>query len=178
LEGNSKFNKKFSVWEIGYKIEINDNLNITDLKSDLEEMMGKIRQRTLLRNGDKIELIIGNPNLNTTYISTGLLTVKEGLDPVYELDQKIINIMTSNESITPEENDFHIRVLSMPQGQGSKGNKIVNLSEDKRTKKSILQIKNNDNLCLLRAVVVALSALDNWSDKRKEIFLNLGLKED
>jgi hypothetical protein len=177
IEGKSKFNKKFNVWEIDYKIEMNE-LEVGNLNNAFEEIMTKIRERTLLRNGDKLELIIGNPNLNTNYVSTGLLTVNEGLDPVYELGQNMINVMTSDETITLEDSEFHVRVLSMPQGRGSKGNKIVNLAEDKQLKRSIIQVKNMDNLCLPRSVVVALSALENWTDKRKEIFLNLGLKNE
>jgi hypothetical protein len=41
--------------------------------------------------------------------------------------------------------------------QGGHNTKILNLPHAKQTKTSIVQIKNNDNLCCPRAVVVALT---------------------
>lgn len=45
----------------------------------------------------------------------------------------------------------------MPQGAKPIGSKILNLAEAKQTKNSIVQIENKDNLCCLKAVVVALT---------------------
>ena len=41
--------------------------------------------------------------------------------------------------------------------QGSKGSKIINLAEDVRTKRSVIQINNDDNFCCPRAIVTALT---------------------
>src|SRR6266487_1530078 len=155
VEGKSKYNKRFGVTELDFSIQTNNNLNINNIGQALDEMISVIRERTGIQNGDKIQLTIKNSALYTTYITTGILTVDQHLNPFYELMQQMGNIMTSDESIVLEDCVFIIRTISMPRG--GKGNKIINLSDDKKTKKSIIQIKNRDNLCLPRAVVVALS---------------------
>ena len=48
-----------------------------------------------------------------------------------------------------------MHVVHLPRGAGR--GKIVNLAKDKRTKKCIVEIRNNDNLCAPRAIVTGLT---------------------
>ena len=51
--------------------------------------------------------------------------------------------------------------VEAPQGSGRSKRNIVNIKEYLHKKKSIITIKNQDNLCLARALVVAIAKADN-----------------
>ena len=51
--------------------------------------------------------------------------------------------------------------VEAPQGSGRSKRNIVNIKEYLHKKKSIITIKNQDNLCLARALVVAIAKVDN-----------------
>src|SRR6266487_2366968 len=74
VEQKSKYNQHYKAWMIDYKVNISPNVNIENLNDILLELMNTVKQRTLFRDGDKIDLIISNPNLYHT-ISTGLMTI-------------------------------------------------------------------------------------------------------
>ena len=67
----------------------------------------------------------------------------------------IAKILSSNEDLDITQCNFNVKILSIPCG--SKPNKIINLANDIRTKKCIMQIKNNVILCCPRAIITALT---------------------
>jgi hypothetical protein len=152
---------------IDYNIQINPNINIEQLNDVLNELLNTIKRRTLFRTGDKLDLVITNPNLSHP-ISTGLLTISNDINPIVNLGNQLAKILSSNEQISLEECDFHVTVIAMPQGQGG-GEKIINLKKDVRTKKCITTIKNDDNLCCPRAIVTALTYFKEDLFKRLEL---------
>jgi hypothetical protein len=135
VEQKSKYNKHFKAWMIDYNIQINPNINIEQLNDVLNELLNTIKRRTLFRTGDKLNLIVTNPNLSHP-ISTGLLTISNDINPIVNLGNQLAKILSSNEQISLEECNFHVTVtvIAMPQGQGG-GEKIINLKKDVRTKK-------------------------------------------
>ncbi len=123
----------------------------------LIELINNIKQRTLFRNGHKIDLIITNPYLyHRMIISTGLMTINDDNNPIIELGNQVIRILNSDKRISLEDCNFHVVVVAIPQGQGG-GKKIINLSKHIRTKKCITVINNDDNLCGARGIVTALT---------------------
>jgi hypothetical protein len=155
-KGSSRFNPKFKTYEIEYEIVIQSPVfEINDLELAFTEMMEAVTKRTLLKEGDKIQLTIYNPNLHTRCISTPMQTFTGAEEPFFSLVEIITRIITSNEEVKLEDTKFMIKVISMPRG--GRGKRITNLATDTATKRSIIRIPNNDNLCLLRAVVVALA---------------------
>jgi len=69
--------------------------------------------------------------------------------------------------------------------RGSSRTKIINLSENIKTKSSIIQINNDDNLCCPRAIVVALSTQTNYilgneldSNKIKQLKMGRTIQKD
>jgi hypothetical protein len=118
-------------------------------------MVNTIRRRTLIRDGDKLQLVILNDQLHHP-IATGLLTTSNLNNPVVRLGQQLTRILSSNEHVLLEECDFHITVIAMPKGEGH-SKKIINLKMDRLTKKSITTIKNSDNLCCPRGIITALT---------------------
>ncbi|KAL4083957.1 hypothetical protein QTP88_029273 [Uroleucon formosanum] len=103
---------------------------------------------------DKVSIALFNPNIKTP-LYTGLRS-----DDVLTNLKSIINgLLTSNEEIDITETTFQVQVVNIPRG--SRGNKIINLSTDSKTKRSIIQIKNYDNLCCPRAIIAALATQTN-----------------
>jgi hypothetical protein len=154
-EHKSKYNKKFKAWQIDYRVPINPNVNFEQINEVLDDLINTIKKRTSFRDGDKIDLTITNGFLHHP-ISSGLKTIDNDNSPITELGNHISNILTSNEQIALQECNFHVTVIAIPQGQGG-GKKIINLTEDKKTKRCITTIKNSDNLCCPRGVVTALT---------------------
>ena len=62
--------------------------------------------------------------------------------------------------------------VEAPQGSGRSKRNIVNIKEYLHKKKSIITIKNQDNLCLARALVVAIAKVDdapNYNNLRDQV---------
>jgi hypothetical protein len=107
LENKSKYTKHFKAWKIDYRIHISPNVDLevlNDVLNDvLNELINAIRKRTLARNGDKINLIITNPNLHHP-ISTSLKTINNNNASLIELGNQLTKILTSNEIPIPQPN--------------------------------------------------------------------------
>ena len=65
-------------------------------------------------------------------------------------------ISYNNEQVELKETKFIIKVIWVPRE--GKGKKLINLATATATKRSIIRIQNEDNLYLLRAVVVGLAS--------------------
>ena len=64
-----------------------------------------------------------------------------------------VNYLIDYKDIDIEDVIFKVIAIKIPCGTGRKNNTIINLD----VKRCIIQIKNNDTICLARAIVVALS---------------------
>ncbi|KAK7588176.1 hypothetical protein V9T40_005421 [Parthenolecanium corni] len=149
-----RFIKKFNSHILDYKINFKKNLpkiNNADLVTKaLHEMIQFCKTKTGWTNGDKMNIVVENPLFFNT-ISTGY----NSTDMVGKLKNKVMQILTSDESVSLTDSLFTIHVVNLPKGAGSR--RILNLKKDKHTKRCILQIKNNDNLCAPRAIVTAMT---------------------
>jgi hypothetical protein len=156
---SSRFIKKFRSHIKNYKISLKKNLkNIGKLDlvtQALDEMVSYTKKETNFQNGDKLRIIIENPQFMFP-----IFTGYECKDHVNKLKEKVEQILSSNEKINIEECIFQIHVVNMPRG-ASNSRRILNLDKDRRTKKCITQIRNNDNLCCPRAVIVGLTYYSN-----------------
>ena len=163
-EIESKFVKKYKAYSSNYTISIKNSELIEDPSKDeqtdlitraLEEMIKEIKKRTNFKRTDKINIIVRNPGVIRYPISTGYIRGNSSRELVQFLLERISQIWTSNEELDLTTSTFNINVIAMPQG--GHNTKILNLAQAKQTKTSITQIKNKDNLCCPRAVVVALT---------------------
>jgi len=189
IQLNKQVQKKFKIHEAEYKICFRETL-IKDLKLSnakykidythkaLEEMLKLVQKNSNYEKGDQINIIVMNPNLNNT-ISTGM----KSANFLSNLKKIIGNILTSDETIDITETTFQVQLVKIPRG--SNRTKIINLSENIKTKNSIIQIKNNDNLCCPRAIVVALSTQTNNilghkldSNKIKQLKMGRNIQKD
>ncbi len=164
-EHRSKFIRRFNAISSDYKISIKNTELIEDPSGDeqvdlittaLEEMIEVAKRHTNFRIHDRINIVIRNPVLHYP-ISTGYQKGNSTRDLVQILMETISRILTSNEDLDLTTSTFNVIIIAMPQGAQPKGSKILDLAEAKQTKNSIVQIKNKDNLCCPRAVIVALT---------------------
>ncbi|XP_066248829.1 asparagine-rich protein-like [Euwallacea similis] len=130
IENKYKYNKKILTWFMDYKIKLD---KIKDFRR---------------RNANVPFDFDDENNCYQKKLNAGML-----------LDF-IKNILSSNQSVDINITSFHIQVVNIPKSQELKKingySKIINLMEDKRIKRSITQIKNN-NLCCPRAIITALT---------------------
>ncbi|XP_072377781.1 uncharacterized protein [Diabrotica undecimpunctata] len=148
----SKFNTYLNSFQLRYE-ECKGNLNI-DLAKILEKGIQDTKEGAGFQKGDKIRIIVRNENFKHP-ISTGTETDLNTDNILAHIE----NIVTSDESVQVEDTIFDIQIFKIPRGSGR--HKIINLAEDRRTKKSITQIKNTDTLCGARAVIVGLTYVTN-----------------
>ncbi|KAL4131304.1 hypothetical protein QTP88_008637 [Uroleucon formosanum] len=189
IQLNKKVQKKFKIHEADYKICFKEAL-IKDLKLSntkykidyihkaLDSMLKLVKKNSNYEKGDLINIIVMNPSLKNT-ISTGM----KSDNFLNNLKSIISNILTSDETIDITETTFQVQLVKIPRG--SNQTKIINLSENIKTKNSIIQINNDDNLCCPRAIVVALSTQTNKilgheldSNKIKQLKIGRKIQKD
>lgn len=149
---NEQFQFTWATYTVKERISNDGVLDFNGLHEIIHQIIGKRKADAGFREGiDRIQLVIENDHLGTRAIST---TVSTTINVGLVLNQ-FTDIMSSDQEVTLHGTTFSIQIVSMPSG--GKRNKMINLAEDVRTKRCILQIKNNDNLCGPRAVIAALT---------------------
>lgn len=147
--------KKYSTTQTNYQIRLEKGMNV---EAAVFGMLKEATVRANYRKGDKIQVVASHPEFHHD-ISVVLNTTggagKISKDDARAFIEHLSNILTSNQTIHISQVTFYIRVTNIPRGAGRA--KILNLRESKHTKKSITQIKNTDNLCCARAIVVGLT---------------------
>lgn len=122
-------------------------------------MLEFAKKRTQFKENDRLNLIVSNPKFFYP-ISTRF----ECDNHIQKIKDKMLQILTSYESVNLFKYTFHIQTVNMPRGEGRA--KIVNLTEDTRTKQCIVKINNKDDLCGWRAVIVGLTYHTNVINTR------------
>ena len=102
--------------------------NISDFSKFTSELYTIIDDRCVA--GDKVNLIIMNPNLYRRAISTGYNTFETSLESVENLLDIYEKIVTSNEPSFLGGTTIKINVTSIPSGSG-KSTPVLNLAQDK-----------------------------------------------
>ncbi|EFA13061.1 hypothetical protein TcasGA2_TC012937 [Tribolium castaneum] len=170
IETNAEYTKKWKKHKVYYKVillkaeeedspksDLSDIImkKITVIREGLNEMIKIVKEKTNFKEGDLMNIVVNHPDLWNP-ISTGLSRTTE----IDNLLNNIQSILTSNQDLDIYGCTFHAEVVNMPRGAGS-GVKMLNIAEDSRTKRSITSIKNKDNLCCPRAVIVGLTYQTN-----------------
>ena len=157
---------RFMIHKAEYKMSFKEAL-IKDLKlcnlkykinyieKTLNEMVKLAKSNSAYyEEGDRISIALFNPKIKTPIYWNEIWC-----DIIVNLKSIINGLLTSNEEIDITETTFQVQIVNIPRG--SVRNKIINISKDNHTKRSIIEIKNDDNLCFPRAIVVALSTQTN-----------------
>ena len=145
-------NKKFNAYTNEFKIDVRKNFinNKNDVFSVFEKMVEMTIKKRQLKPNDRLRLVISNDEL-THPISTKLLKVSD-----FKLNQlsDIINTL-ENKEIDLEKCKIIVQSVKIPAGQG----RLYLSKQTVNRKKCIITIKNNDTICLARAIVTAYANL-------------------
>ncbi|CAI6364797.1 unnamed protein product [Macrosiphum euphorbiae] len=124
----------------------------TLLEEGLQNMIENIKKITNFADGDIVNMHANNPKFFTP-ISTG--NMKSNVSGQKILN-KISDILTSDQSVNINDTVFGFQVIIMPKGGKPKPSwKYLDLFS--KNKRCIAQIKNQDELCCPRAIIVGLS---------------------
>ena len=158
---NSKsFHKSDAAQELTYKAKLKypaPDLKITDLSPHLNALFQTLldEMRKKYGNSGIARIYIDHPNLEKAIIVVP--TALGDLDPKNILDYIDWVVESAGEIPADEELDINVAVIRTLQGSGRKH--VLNL-DDLKHKRSLIQITNEDNACLPRAIVVGLAHLN------------------
>ena len=167
IETTKKYNsKKFQMTATDHTIRFNNALSDLDLLESHERVQ-KIFDHLLndvtgdMDERDQVRFVLRSDQLDTP-ISIPFMDVLQ-LTPERVFSQ-IERVVQSNRDFRLNDTvTVDILHVEAPQGSGRSRLKrdILDIREYLHKKKSIVTIKNNDNLCLARALVVAVAKIEN-----------------
>ena len=165
IESTKKYNsKKFRMTATDHAIRFNNTVNDLDL-IESHERVQKIFEHLLndvtedMDERDQVRFVLRSTQLDTP-ISIPFM-------PVLQLTPE--RVFSQIERVIQSNRDFRLNDtvivdiihVEAPQGSGRSKRTTLNIKEYLRNKKSVITIQNNDNLCLARALVVAIAKVEN-----------------
>ena len=172
LESSKKYHsKKFDMTATDHKVRFNNVLADFDLLKSYESTM-KIFHHLLeevkegMAPNDKIRFILRSEQLETP-ISLPFMTVEQlTTEQVYSQFERVIQ---SNQEFRLNDTVIiDINHVVAPEGSGRSKRTIFNIRDHLKQKKSIVCINNTDDLCLARALAVAIARIEK-DPKYKQI---------
>ena len=157
--------KKFHLTAKDHTIRFNNNINDLDLLESYERTQ-QIFEHILndvtegMNENDQVRFVLRSTQLETP-ISIPFM-------PLHQLTSE--RVFSHIQRVVQSNRDFRLNDtvnvdiihIEAPQGSGKrKSRSIVNIREYLHKKKSIISIENNDDLCLARALVVAIAKVEN-----------------
>ena len=152
--------------------EDTDDMGVAIVKA-LEEAARQHLQKIGARPEDKVFLALTPNGFEHTYqtVAFPVHEFRAGSTQLEELMRKLAGKLNSNESFHPEDG-FQLDItLLRPMGTGSGHGKRLNpgrmgVAMSRNVKKSIVEIRNQDELCCARAIVT-MKALAEWKAAKK-----------
>ena len=158
------YTKKFRTNATSYRVRFSNvfaDVEITSLHEQLQEMFQQVLDETVgdVPPQDQVRFLLHSNQLDKPihfpFMSAGRLTTEHIL-------AKFEQVIQSNQEFrlndTVEINVIHV---SMPIGGKRSKRTEVNLEKHLEKKKTIIRIRNDDELCMARALVVAKAKLDD-----------------
>ena len=149
---SGKSSKKFTTYFDIFKVEPHQSTEI-DFGKVLLEIANRVINLRGLKDGDKIRWILSHPMWYKP-ISTKLITISGSLTS-YDLINKLLNFVEYKE-VPLSEVKIEIQSIKIPRGMGRLHVMKSNLNQ----KKSVITIKNDDSICLARAIVTAVANIN------------------
>ena len=159
----SKSFKQKTAVEKTFKVTFNDTENgkkLKDFTSQLKNMFAD-----LLKQGgeefqpqDKARVYISDSELKNPIVIKPQAIGDLNPDVILE---HIARVLQSNSDIKVSEGlNIELGVCRLMGGSGSRSRVMTNIEEDRMKKKSLVTIRNEDNLCLARSIVVGMAYLE------------------
>ena len=152
IQIGEKSNKKFTTFFDIFKVEPHQSIEI-DFGEVLLEIANRVIKKRGLTNGDKIRWILSHPKWNK-HISTKMITISGSISS-YDLINQLVNFVEYKE-VPLSEVKIEIQSNKIPRGMGRLRVMKSNLNQ----KKSVITIKNDDTICLARAIVTAVANIN------------------
>ena len=146
---------KFSTTRSEYKIY--GDVDLFQMQKVIGELIEKMTAG--LPENVKLQITLEN-NRNDRVNQTKLLSKAE---MILKLTDWVI-LFIDYHDMKMEDITFKLLKIEIPTGTGKRVNRIISVD----SKRSIIQLRNKDTLCLARAIVVALATLNR--DKLQDIF--------
>ena len=147
---SSKYQTRVTEWKI------RGSVDLFNIQNAITELINRMTENINLNSKIQVSLKITNSDKQP---HTPLLLKSQITDLLTEW----VNYFIDYHDINIDNITFKLTAIELPHGTGRKVNNIINLDD----KRSITQISNKDTICLVRAVIVALSYHE---DKLQEIF--------
>ena len=160
--------KKFRLTATDHTIRFNNNVSNLDLLDSYQrtlEIFGHLLNDVTegMNENDQVRFVLRSTQLETPisipFVPLHQLTTERVFSQVHCVVQSNRDFRLND---TVSVDVIHVEA---PQGSGrKKPRSIVNIKEYLHKKKSIITIHNNDELCLARALVVAIARVENASN--------------
>ena len=156
--------KKFRMTATDYTIRFNNTVNDLDL-TESHERVQKIFEHLLnnvtedMDERDQVRFVLRSTQLDTPISMPFMPVLQLTPERVFSQIERVIQSNRDfrlNDTVTVD-----IIHVEAPQGSGRSKRTTLNIKEYLRNKKSVITIQNNDNLCLARALVVAIAKVEN-----------------
>ena len=152
---SGRSSKKFTTYFDQFKVDPYPQTTEIDFGKVLFEITNMAISTRGLKNGDKIRLILSHPEWNKP-LSTKLITISGSNQPFSNnIINNLINFVEYKE-VPLSEVLIEIQSTKIPRGMGRLRVMKSNLNQ----KKSVITIKNDDSICLARAIVTALANIN------------------
>ena len=156
--------KKFRMSATNYKIRFNNTVSDLDLiesyertQAIFEHLLNDVTEG--MDERDQVRFVLRSEQLDTP-ISMPFMSVEQ-LTPEKVFSQ-IERVIQSNRHFRLNDTvTVDIIHVEAPQGSGRSRRTTLNIQEYLHKKGSVITIQNNDNLCLARALVVAIAKVEN-----------------
>ena len=165
IETTKKYNsKKFQMTATDHTVRFNNTLGDLDLLESherVQRIFGHLINDVTTDMGerDKVRFVLRSDQLDTP-ISIPFMFVPQ-LTPERVFSQ-IERVVQSNREFRLNDTVIvDILHVEAPQGSGRSKRTTLNIREYLHKKGSVITIQNNDNLCLARALVVAVAKVEN-----------------
>ena len=154
---SGKSSKKFTSYFDQFKVHPFPQTTEIDFGKVLFEITNMAISKRGLKNGDKIRLILSHPEWNKP-ISTKLITIS-GAGSYQPFSNYLINNLidfVEYKEVPLSEVLIEIQSTKVPRGMG----RLRVMKSNLNHKKSVITIKNDDSICLARAIVTALANIN------------------
>ena len=156
--------KKFRMTATDHTVRFNNVLSDLDLiesyertQAIFEHLLNDVTRD--MNEKDQVRFVLRSEQLDTP-ISLPFMPAEQ-LTPEKVFSQ-IERVIQSNRDFRLNDTvTIDIIHVEAPQGSGRSKRTTLNISEYLHKKGSVITIKNNDNLCLARALVVAIAKIEN-----------------